>query len=185
MIYFIQAGKNGPIKIGYTETNVHERLKQLQTACPYELKLLWCIEGSQQEESNIHDRFGYEKVRGEWFHPSRLLLNFIEEDAKNIWEIEYANLMGRGCLLAISESKKELLVEAGGWSVSTTKNDFDLDIYWDDCINVHIETSHIKNDKHKIHIHNSGIYIESNGGPYDGSKITFLLVGEKEVVVEK
>ena len=90
MIYFIQCGENGPIKIGQSD-NVQERFKQLQTACPYELKLLWMYSGEEYCEKDIHDKFKHEKVRGEWFHPSRTLYIFIKNNLFNSYEFDMIN----------------------------------------------------------------------------------------------
>lgn len=91
MIYFIQAGKNGPIKIGQTDNGVDDRLKQLQTGCPYELRLLWVYDGHVFSEKEIHERFSHERIRGEWFRPSRKILDFIDEELHNEHEIALAN----------------------------------------------------------------------------------------------
>ena len=77
-IYFIQCGTNGPIKIGYTNKDVKERVAQLQTACPYELKLLWVTDGDQESEQFIHERLKHENIRGEWFRPGKDIIEEIE-----------------------------------------------------------------------------------------------------------
>ncbi len=57
MIYFIQAGKNGPIKIGKSE-NPKERLSQLQTANYQKLILLWILpENDAWTEDSVHEMF--------------------------------------------------------------------------------------------------------------------------------
>ena len=75
-IYFIQAGDNGPIKIGVTN-NVRKRLSILQTFSPQKLKLLAIIEGSYDKERLIHQIFSKLRVRGEWFKPEPDLLEYI------------------------------------------------------------------------------------------------------------
>jgi hypothetical protein len=79
MIYFIQAGKAGSIKIGYTECDVSKRLGDLQTACPQALHVLLVIEGTVETEKLLHRRFAGLRRRGEWFHPEPKLLAFIEQ----------------------------------------------------------------------------------------------------------
>ena len=72
MIYFIQAGNDGFIKIG-SSNNVEERKKQLQTGCPDELKILFQyggILGNEYPECDLHGYFKEFRVRGEWFYPS-------------------------------------------------------------------------------------------------------------------
>ena len=91
MIYFIQCGENGPVKIGYTDGDVQARLAQLQTGCPYRLRLLWVYDGQDYTEQEIHYRFEGERVRGEWFHFSESLYNFINEDLVNSYKIDTPN----------------------------------------------------------------------------------------------
>lgn len=76
-IYFIQCGKNGPIKIGKTSNGIEERMAQLQTGCPYELRLLCVFTDVDYKESEIHKRFRHERVRGEWYRPSIRLFKFM------------------------------------------------------------------------------------------------------------
>lgn len=90
-IYFIQCGKNGPIKIGQTENDIKERIRQLQTGCPYELRLLWVYTGSDYDEKDVHGLFEHERIRGEWFHPSLKLIRFIDEELCNHFEIHTKN----------------------------------------------------------------------------------------------
>jgi len=79
MIYFIQAGKNGPIKIGHTNNKVSNRMASMQVGCPYELRLLWTLNGDIKDEFNLHEMFKHERIRGEWFHPSKDLVDYINE----------------------------------------------------------------------------------------------------------
>lgn len=93
-IYFIQAGDNGAIKIGYTD-NIEKRLRQLQTGNPYKLKLLKIINGTYELEKSIHKMFVNDRLEGEWFRPSRRLLNYIDtnkitDDISN--EYNYINV---------------------------------------------------------------------------------------------
>lgn len=80
-LYFIQAGLDGPIKIGRA-VDPRQRLAQLQTASPYELRLLasWDIEDGISELA-VHARFEDAHLRGEWFEPVPELLRFVEEIA--------------------------------------------------------------------------------------------------------
>lgn len=80
MIYFIQAGKNGAIKIGYTESDISGRVASLQTASPEELHLLGSMEGDIQKESELHEKFADNHIRGEWFKPTIALKAFIFEN---------------------------------------------------------------------------------------------------------
>jgi len=77
MIYFIQEGTEGPIKIGYTSKSVRTRMATLQTASAQKLRLLATAEGTQKDESMLHARFSACHIKGEWFKPSVDLMNYI------------------------------------------------------------------------------------------------------------
>lgn len=65
-VYFIQAGDNGPIKIGIAR-NPRKRLRQLQTANPERLRLLGTIDGDLEVERRIHSELEDWRLAGEWF----------------------------------------------------------------------------------------------------------------------
>jgi len=79
MIYFIQSGSAGPIKIGYTRDrdSIQKRMYHLQNAQPVELNLIFTIEGTKKDEANLHARFKKYHIRGEWFKASRALLDYV------------------------------------------------------------------------------------------------------------
>lgn len=77
MIYFIQAGEDGPVKIGFAKTvvGVHRRLAGFQTSHHETLRLLGYLEGSREDEATLHRVFADARVRGEWFSPVPDLLD--------------------------------------------------------------------------------------------------------------
>lgn|SRR5574343_839653 len=83
MIYFIQANGNGPIKIGYTDNDIKERLLALQTSSPYKLKVLAVMQGSMDAEQMLHELFSKYRLEGEWFSPNEVLIDFIKTNASN------------------------------------------------------------------------------------------------------
>jgi len=76
-IYFIQAVNGGPIKIGVTQ-NIHKRLDSLQTASPYQLRVLALIRGGQRLEQEYHRHFHMYRLSGEWFEPAQPILAEVE-----------------------------------------------------------------------------------------------------------
>lgn len=72
-VYFIQAGDNGPIKIGVA-TDPRRRLINMRTAHPDVLSLLAVMPGDATLESAMHRRFAGQRIRGEWFAPTAELL---------------------------------------------------------------------------------------------------------------
>lgn len=85
-LYFIQAGDDGPIKIGHS-ANPRERLAMLQVGNPRELVLLAEIDYSAgnlgertaaYQEELFHRTFRIARIRGEWFEPHPTILWAIE-----------------------------------------------------------------------------------------------------------
>lgn len=76
-VYFIQKGEGGPIKIGFSHV-VEYRLIALQSTNLDELRVLHALPGDRQLERRLHAAFAKHRIRGEWFHPNRDLLDFIE-----------------------------------------------------------------------------------------------------------
>lgn len=83
MIYFIQAGNGGPIKIGYTYSALGQRISAIQTSCPFKIKLIGICTGDKFKENYLHRIFGHHNIRGEWFRPTREILDFIKTNSKN------------------------------------------------------------------------------------------------------
>jgi hypothetical protein len=69
MIYFLQSGANGPIKIGTSRTS-EQRVRDLKTSCPYPANLLATVEGGRSLERRIHSALRQHRTNGEWFRPS-------------------------------------------------------------------------------------------------------------------
>jgi hypothetical protein len=86
MIYFIQAGARGHIKIGYIkDQNLNafvSRLKTIQTGNPQEFNVLLIIPGNTSVERKIHKMFDNCRCDTgggtEWFEPTPELLEFID-----------------------------------------------------------------------------------------------------------
>jgi hypothetical protein len=75
-IYAIQAGENGPIKIGIA-TNPTERLKTLQQGNAADLRGLAAWRAPSCEERQLHREFDYARIRGEWFQPVPELVDLV------------------------------------------------------------------------------------------------------------
>ena len=96
-VYFIQEEETGRIKIGFSEKHPNGRLKDFQTGNSNKLNLLGYIEGTYEDESNLHQEFSEERIReeNEWFNPSprlndrikKLLEVFLEEKKNRIEDL--------------------------------------------------------------------------------------------------
>ena len=78
MLYAIQRGATGPIKIG-TAGDPSGRLAALQTAHDEQLVLLAAWAGGRDEERALHQRFADARLRGEWFHPTPTVSAYVKE----------------------------------------------------------------------------------------------------------
>lgn len=69
-VYFIEAIGAERIKIGFTSGDPAVRLRDLQTACPFMLRVIAHVRGSMDDEAALHERFASTRaVPGtEWFH---------------------------------------------------------------------------------------------------------------------
>ena len=80
-VYFIRSvNKNeeeyGPIKIGMSN-NPKKRLNSIQTGNPNKLKIVKMISGGRKKEKELHKQFKKSCLNGEWFNPTKELLNLI------------------------------------------------------------------------------------------------------------
>lgn len=87
VIYFVQEGADGPIKIGCTVLP-RSRVQNLQVANPRELRLLGLMDGGTEQEDSLHDEFRETRVRGEWYEPTPELLAGIEANTFSLETFE-------------------------------------------------------------------------------------------------
>ncbi len=80
MIYLIQAGEGGPVKIGVAK-NPMARLQELQVGHPEKLVLIDSIDAfySYENEQNLHRELWHLRIRGEWFRPENEVFSRFEQ----------------------------------------------------------------------------------------------------------
>ena len=78
-VYFIQDGKDGNIKIGYSG-EPEKRIGDLQSSSGNVLYPLLILKGSKNLESIFHEKFEEHKVHGEWFKPENSIMIFINSE---------------------------------------------------------------------------------------------------------
>lgn len=76
-LYVVQAGENGPLKIGIT-VNPRERFVALQVGCPWDLIVRVIVAGNADDEAALHRRFRIYAMRGEWFRCVPEILEWLE-----------------------------------------------------------------------------------------------------------
>lgn len=86
MIYFVHDEATLFIKVGFTDRDINDRLREFQTGCPGLLTPLLLISGTRHDEQAWHKRFAGARVRGEWFRPTPELLQAIDDLKTSIEE---------------------------------------------------------------------------------------------------
>lgn len=82
VVYFLQRGKNGPIKIGFSR-NPKQRITAIQAYCAEKLRVLLILPAdAEKREKAIHEQFQRFRLKGEWFEPSQDLCDWIREQRK-------------------------------------------------------------------------------------------------------
>ena len=114
-LYFIQAGENGPIKIGVTD-NIEKRLVTLQTGNYEKLKVIFTFETEEPEESRkweriFHRQFRHQRLNGEWFRPDKYLLENIEQLKKGTLSA-WAGFIGFDVWVKISDAYQAITLVA-------------------------------------------------------------------------
>lgn len=68
-VYFVTIGEPYPthVKIGFTAKDPHDRVKSLQTGCPFQMCLLGFVFGTRDMERELHDVLRDQRLHGEWF----------------------------------------------------------------------------------------------------------------------
>ena len=78
MIYFIKS-ESGHVKIGYSDSDIEQRMSALQCASPFKLTIMKVIPGDYEQENLIHKKFEKYRVQGEWFTITDDILEFTEK----------------------------------------------------------------------------------------------------------
>lgn len=108
MVYFVQEGDDGPIKIGVAN-DPFARLRECQVGNPRELNLLGVYVGGYPEERMLHRRFAAGRIRGEWFRPDTPGLQAVIDgsDRGEEWPLDSR-------IFELMDSPRLALVESAG-----------------------------------------------------------------------
>jgi DNA-binding XRE family transcriptional regulator len=82
IIYFIQMGDGGPVKIGYT-ADLAKRINSLNCGSPHALNVLGTIPGTTAVERALHKLFKPYRMRLEWFEPAPEVIEWIKANNGN------------------------------------------------------------------------------------------------------
>lgn len=83
VVYFIQRGDDGPIKIGHVRRpeNLVRRMRALQNACAEQVVARRLIKTAPENclEIILHARFAEHRLQGEWFSPAPEIVAYMEQ----------------------------------------------------------------------------------------------------------
>jgi hypothetical protein len=85
-IYFVRAGTDGPVKIGWSSTNTKRRHGALQTSHYVDLIILREVVGDKEDEKAFHRYFADKRIKNEWFAYDERMLSVRVEDARRLLE---------------------------------------------------------------------------------------------------
>lgn len=77
-VYFARAGRDGPIKVGWTSGEVRRRIANLQIGSPEQITVLASMDGDPETERLVHAVHSSSRRLGEWFNPTPALLELID-----------------------------------------------------------------------------------------------------------
>lgn len=78
MIYVLQAGDDGPFKIGYTARRSEIRRQACQTYNSEEIRIIADAPGDEALEGRLHLYLKDYRIRGEWFRNEGLVREVVE-----------------------------------------------------------------------------------------------------------
>lgn len=80
-VYFLKAGPF--VKIGKATGRPDARIRDLQTGCPYPIRLVAHVCGGLREEYELHRRFAAFREHGEWFRYEGMLAEYVQTIAES------------------------------------------------------------------------------------------------------
>ena len=96
LVYFIKAKDKDLFKIGYTSSNVNDRVKAINVGCPYDVALYATIPAVDNTEKSIHEQLTRYHLKGEWFEVSLSVINMLLMNVQGCWfasdKIDYKRL---------------------------------------------------------------------------------------------
>jgi len=69
---------NGKVKFGFTSRDVATRIQPMQSSVPFPVHVLANAPGDRQLEREIRDACTEHRIRGEWFEPTGVVLEWVE-----------------------------------------------------------------------------------------------------------
>ena len=86
-VYFIVIGDPylTHVKVGFTRKNPFARMANLQTGCPFKMRMLGYVFGNEAMEAELHDVLENYRKEGEWFEYSDYVARVIDGERTSEW----------------------------------------------------------------------------------------------------
>lgn len=115
-VYFIQNPTTKLIKIGKSKT-VSKRLVALSRQYKISLKLLGVVSGGSVAESDLHIQFSADRIIGEWFKPTKELLEFIEIKTVSLGNLDdLIEVKTEPKIFLMGKNNIPIILEKKGWT---------------------------------------------------------------------
>lgn len=92
-IYFLQVGVDGPIKIGFTKSDIKRRVRAIQCGSPHVLRWIGFYPGTRADEAHAHLLLQNSRCRAEWFYPTLEVLSFVRQQSPDFTPLVVENSM--------------------------------------------------------------------------------------------
>lgn len=73
------------VKIGFTSKDPEARLRNLQTGCPFRMRLIGYVFGNEGREADLHDVLSEHRCEGEWFTWSEYVERIVNDQLKAVY----------------------------------------------------------------------------------------------------
>lgn len=90
LIYFVKGKVTKLIKIGKTQVDINQRVKELQTGSPDILEVIGITFEPYTSENELHDKFAKYRKHGEWFLPSEDIVEYVKQHCFNNISLAYS-----------------------------------------------------------------------------------------------
>lgn len=98
LVYFVTAASvdTFPVKVGRsTIYSFASRVKDLQTAIPYQIEVLFLMLGGSAQERNIHQAFADHRMKGEWFNRTPEFMGVVSDMQQRFPDWQDLHPLGR------------------------------------------------------------------------------------------
>jgi hypothetical protein len=122
VLYFVQIEQDGPIKIGFTSyADPSRRVHQLQSGCPWRLRLIGHRPGTKVHEKALHELLAPYRMQREWFREAPVVVKTVREVLEPGFEWPLVTLLDRAISQAGSQTALANAIGCGQSALSLAR----------------------------------------------------------------